>query len=36
MNNLACFRGISVGPVLVIVSWAVGNNLVYFGGYSCV
>ena len=24
------FLGILAGPVIVIVSWAIGNNLVYF------
>ena len=27
-------RSILAGPIIVIVSWAVENNLVYFGGYS--
>ena len=32
MNNLVYFREILVGPVIIIVSWAVGNNFVgYFG-----
>ena len=30
MNNLVYFRGIFVGPMIVIVSWAIENNLVYF------
>ena len=30
MNNLVYFRGILVGPMIVIVSWAIGNNSVYF------
>ena len=30
MNNLVYFRGILVGPMIVIVSWAIENNLVYF------
>ena len=30
MNNLAYFWGILVGPIIVIVSWAIEKNLVYF------
>ena len=30
MNNLVYFRGILVGSMIVIVSWAIENNLVYF------
>ena len=30
MNNLVHFRGILVGSMIVIVSWAIENNLVYF------
>ena len=30
VNNLVYFRGILVGPMIVIVSWAIENNLVYF------
>ena len=30
MNNLVYFRGILVGPMIVIVYWVVENNLVYF------
>ena len=30
MNNLVYFRGILVGSMIVIVSWAVEINLVYF------
>ena len=30
MNNLVYFRGILVGPMIVIVFWAIENNLVYF------
>ena len=29
MNNLVYFRGILVGPMIVIVYWVVENNLVY-------
>ena len=34
MNNLVYFRSILVWPVIVIVSWAIENNLVYFEVYS--
>ena len=30
MNNLVYFRAILVGPMIVIVSWTIENNLVYF------
>ena len=30
MNNLVYFRANLVGSMIVIVSWAFGNNLVYF------
>ena len=30
MNNLVYFREILAGPMIVIVSWAIENNLVYF------
>ena len=30
MNNLVYFRGILVGPMIVIVFWTVEINLVYF------
>ena len=30
VNNLVYFRGILVGSMIVIVSWAIENNLVYF------
>ena len=30
VNNLVYFRGILVGPMIVIVSWAIENNFVYF------
>ena len=30
MNNLVYFRGILVGPMIVIVYWVIENNLVYF------
>ena len=30
MNNLVYFRGILVGPMIVIVFWTSENNLVYF------
>ena len=30
MNNLVYFRGILVGPKIVIVYWVVENYLVYF------
>ena len=29
MNNLVYFRAILVGCMIVIVSWAIENNLVY-------
>ena len=34
MNNLVYFGGIVVGSMIVIVSWAIRNNLVYFWDYS--
>ena len=34
MNNLVYLRGILVVPMIVIVSWAIENNLVYFRGNS--
>ena len=34
MNNLVYFRAILVGFMIVIVSWAIENNLVYFRGNS--
>ena len=30
MNNLVYFKGILVGPMIVIVFWTVEINLVYF------
>ena len=30
MNKLVYFRGILVGPMIVIVFWTIENNLVYF------
>ena len=30
MNNLVYFWSILVWPVIVIVSWAIVNNLIYF------
>ena len=34
MNNLVYFRANLVGSMIVIVSWAIENNLVYFRDYS--